>query len=537
MKKVTLFIIAACFACAVFSQGYTLTPLPNQVYLTQSDRAFSGYFPVNCAGRTGDRYFAYIDYNANGSTTILHESASGVFDTMAKSLPFSAAAMKLDANDTLWVAGGNYTTNPDSLIWKSSIAPGSHFQYVAGAPHGVGGLSWSADVETIDFFNGGIYFTGRWDTAGGRLMHNVTEYMAGTFYSNSNYANAYSAGLLTDDVFISKLSAPGDLTLYSPYRGKKVFNLTGAGANGLTLGISGNFPHADNVWYFQNILYVAATDTVAHTQSIMKNVQPGIFDTIATLSGGVTVRDVDTLGGQLLILVNGTVTNLATGDTFFPVMSYNNAQLVPVIKYLADTSTGASQPVVASIHDGVIQGRFNFVDGVFALDFIRLTPVVADVTPPVVTLLGNDTVYVHRTSAYTDAGATAVDNVDGNIAPVIYVNNVNTSVVGEYQVQYKATDHAGNTGYSQIRVVIVTPGTGIQDISPNAKIWSSERNITITGIEGSAAATLYDMSGQVVDEQIFENQIRIDARSYPSGTYLVRVEQQGMSTVKKIAIY
>ena len=44
---------------------------------------------------------------------------------------------------------------------------------------------------------------------------------------------------------------------------------------------------------------------------------------------------------------------------------------------------------------------------------VTRTVTVADTTPPVITLLGEATVEIDQNTSYTDAGATAVDAVDG----------------------------------------------------------------------------------------------------------------------------
>ncbi|MCB0469258.1 MAG: DUF5011 domain-containing protein, partial [Flavobacteriaceae bacterium] len=58
--------------------------------------------------------------------------------------------------------------------------------------------------------------------------------------------------------------------------------------------------------------------------------------------------------------------------------------------------------------------------------------------------------------AYTELGATAVDNVDGDIsANIVIGGSVNTSVVGTYQVTYNVSDTAGNAAVQVIRTVEV----------------------------------------------------------------------------------
>ncbi len=84
-----------------------------------------------------------------------------------------------------------------------------------------------------------------------------------------------------------------------------------------------------------------------------------------------------------------------------------------------------------------------------------------DAVPPVLTLVGEDTVSVPAGNAYVDAGATAEDNIDGEITSSIMVTgSVNTSVVGNYTLTYAVSDFAGNPADPISRTVSVSPATG-----------------------------------------------------------------------------
>jgi len=80
----------------------------------------------------------------------------------------------------------------------------------------------------------------------------------------------------------------------------------------------------------------------------------------------------------------------------------------------------------------------------------------SDVISPVITIQGNNPEEVLLGSVYTDAGASAVDNVDGDLtADIVTVDTVNTSVEGIYTVTYDVTDFSGNPAHAE-RVVTVT---------------------------------------------------------------------------------
>ena len=79
---------------------------------------------------------------------------------------------------------------------------------------------------------------------------------------------------------------------------------------------------------------------------------------------------------------------------------------------------------------------------------------------PVITLVGDTQITVEVGSTYTDLGATASDNYDGDITTdIVTVNNVDTSVIGTYTVTYNVSDDAGNAATEVTRVVNVTDTT------------------------------------------------------------------------------
>ena len=81
-----------------------------------------------------------------------------------------------------------------------------------------------------------------------------------------------------------------------------------------------------------------------------------------------------------------------------------------------------------------------------------------DVTPPVITLLGDNPVTMTVNEIYSDAGATAVDDRDGNIA-VVTTGSVDTSAIGTYLLQYTAADSAGNSAAETRTVHVLPPDT------------------------------------------------------------------------------
>ncbi len=81
--------------------------------------------------------------------------------------------------------------------------------------------------------------------------------------------------------------------------------------------------------------------------------------------------------------------------------------------------------------------------------------ITEDVTPPIVTLLGNTTITIGKCESYRDSLATGWDAVDGPVNAVLVSNNVDTTTLGTYSVIYTAYDAAGNKANNVTRTVIV----------------------------------------------------------------------------------
>ncbi|MGZ8506278.1 MAG: immunoglobulin-like domain-containing protein, partial [Bacteroidia bacterium] len=83
-----------------------------------------------------------------------------------------------------------------------------------------------------------------------------------------------------------------------------------------------------------------------------------------------------------------------------------------------------------------------------------------DLTLPVITLIGADTVTIEQGETYADSGATASDNLDGDITSQIKVTEPSSGfnmAPGIYTFIYNVSDAALNDAKSVKRIVIVTP--------------------------------------------------------------------------------
>ena len=111
-----------------------------------------------------------------------------------------------------------------------------------------------------------------------------------------------------------------------------------------------------------------------------------------------------------------------------------------------------------------------------------------DTTPPVITILGANPLDHPINTTYVDPGATAIDDVDGDItSQIIVVNNVDETTEGTYTVTYNVSDMAGNPAQEQVRTVnVITPSTIGQPIY----------NLTETLVDNGGYKWLVDDTGE-----------------------------------------
>ncbi len=151
---------------------------------------------------------------------------------------------------------------------------------------------------------------------------------------------------------------------------------------------------------------------------------------------------------------------------------------------------------------GVYTVTYNVTDtSLNAAVEVTRTVNVVDTTAPLVTLIGADTVTVEVGSAYVDAGATAVDLVDGDLtSSIVATNPVNTDLVGVYVIEYDVSDLHGNPATTVTRTVNVVDTT-----APVISLTGDNPQVIELGsayVElGATATDNYDLgsSGIVID--------------------------------------
>ncbi|KGJ94786.1 immunoglobulin-like domain-containing protein [Colwellia psychrerythraea] len=105
---------------------------------------------------------------------------------------------------------------------------------------------------------------------------------------------------------------------------------------------------------------------------------------------------------------------------------------------------------------------------------------VVDITGPVITLTGGNTISLGKGRVYKELGATALDNLDGVVVVGAPTGTVDYDTIGQYELTYTVTDTANNVS-SQVRTVdVVAPTPFITTWKTDNNGVSADNEITIT---------------------------------------------------------
>ena len=150
-----------------------------------------------------------------------------------------------------------------------------------------------------------------------------------------------------------------------------------------------------------------------------------------------------------------------------------------------------------------------------AVEVTRVVDVVLDVVPPVITLVGGSPIDVEAGSVYVDAGATALDNIDGDISgSIVTVNPVDTGVLGSYSVTYNVSDSSGNAAVEVTRTVNVVDTT----IPVITRLGVSPVSVALNDTYVDAGATAVDaFEGDITADIVTVNPVNTAV----VGTYVV----------------
>ena len=402
----------------------TVAGQPIQIFLSDRLRSFAAT-PIVLADDAANEGLALADFNGDGSLDLVVANGGGVADVVY-------------AND----GAAGFTT-------MAVLEP------TAGRDVAVGDFNNDGNADiAIAAFQGNPVFVG--DGAGGFALVATL----GTADSVSVAAGPLDADEL-DDLVFANADGPSRVWIStgSGFTMGSEFPLSGA--TSVAIGEFGGDTRPDLVF---GRIAIAAGDVPANP--VYLNDGAGGFAAAADFSLGtaptadVLVGDVNRDGGADLVFINesGVHEIWLASALGFELYSEQIVDLDSTVGVLSELGT------VDDADDGGVDlamgGAVQAGAGVFLNDGSGNLG-LGDGVPPVLTLLGEATVNVPSGSTYTDAGASATDNIDGDLtASIVATSTVNTAVVGTYTVTYNVTDFAGNSAAPITRTVQVDPAAG-----------------------------------------------------------------------------
>ena len=158
--------------------------------------------------------------------------------------------------------------------------------------------------------------------------------------------------------------------------------------------------------------------------------------------------------------------------------SNDNASWSPWEIFAASKNWNASDPAFGGSESSggkLIYARIRDSAGRVSMSMSASTSI--DAVAPIITLNGQNPARVILGSVYADAGASALDNVDGDISANIAISNaVNTAMRGSYEVKYSIVDSSGNTAEGTRTVYVAEPiiATGPKKGGPQVRVFTSD---------------------------------------------------------------
>ena len=205
-------------------------------------------------------------------------------------------------------------------------------------------------------------------------------------------------------------------------------------------------------------IVIDATDVntaIPGTYEVTYNVSDAAGNAATEVIREVVVTDD---GKPVIALVGPATVDLNVGDTYteqgataFDNVDGNITAQIIIGGDVVNTSLPGTYVVTYNVSDAA--GN--------AADEVTRTVDVSDVTPPTITLLGDNPVELAVGDTYTEPGFTAIDNVDGDVSGDVQIGGdaVNTNVPGSYVITYNVSDAAGNSATEKTRTVNVTDQT------------------------------------------------------------------------------
>lgn len=421
--------------------------------------------PVNTAGmlayykfKEGNGNYLY-DYSSNDNTAIITGAdvsgmGDGKFWNTPGSLLSNVSMTGEKVPTTFDAATSTFTAIMDNADLSSLI---TNFTGVEKSIVKVGTTEQVSGVTVNDFTSGSVAYTAEGTGFNTGIMQNYTVKVSNDLSSDCNlisYAfepanNSGLSGSINLDAngsnYYKKVTPGMDLSSL-----KAVFAVSPS-AKLFINGIEQTSPQLTAVDYTNPVMVTVVSENGRtfknYSITIDARSSAALLTAFEIPAMQVAPTNIDDVNHTIKVWVNNA-TDVSVLSPVFTVSPMANVYVNSITQLNGVTANNFTNPLV-----------YKVVSEDESTSFDWTVTVANDMTSPVITLLGDSPMLVAYGSVFTDPGATASDNVDGDItAKIVVTGSVNTAAVGSYPLTYKVTDLAGNVTVV-IRTVNVTDQT------------------------------------------------------------------------------
>lgn len=317
-----------------------------------------------------------------------------------------------------------------------------------------------------------------------RTSKKTVEVEAGTFkisFLESNYINLINTYPMTDEEGINTEGYRFTITNEGTLNGKYNISLEESEENTLDKSyVKYSIKEGDGTWSTPALL---SNGTILLDNKLLNSTDHVDYELKLWLDEAAP-NEVQGTKYQAKIVVSATQTNANMVDVAQPIINLNGASVMNI-----EQNTSFTDPGVSSIQDNeeidisTVTKRYEYFDGVNTTEVETLDPskigtyyiyyevldsnenkglairivnvYKTDTTPPTITVVGEASMVLDYGADYTDQGAIAQDNIDGDLtSKIVTVGEVNTQKEGTQIIKYLIIDSEGNTA-SAVRTVIV----------------------------------------------------------------------------------
>jgi len=301
----------------------------------------------------------------------------------------------------------------------------------------------------------------------------------------------------TDDVTVYVLdpsfddTTPPELTLL----GNPVVSMI-QGAQYLDAGATAFDTHDGNITHSIVVTGASVSSHAVGTYDIIYSVSDQAGNSVSAVRT-VNVLPVGTdIIGPAITLNGWNPTTLVQGNTYTDAGAVAVDNVDGPVGYSFDSSVN---PAKQGVYQVVYVAEDSVGNRSQETRTVRVTDAQGniDIQAPAIALVGEASLLVAVGDVYIEKGATATDNVDGDLSAELVIDNpVDSGIVGEFTVRYSVTDAAGNVGYATRQVEVVNP----EDIPDAAAPVVSLLNIT-----GGATLTAPQAINATIEDDLLDN--------------------------------